>query len=377
MKMCLAAFIFSLFVLAGISMDCFADSHSDAKKAKEITINKIVTDTLESPDAQHWYKFKITEPGYFRVCLGPNAKAAPEDIQSGWRFYVYKNGSFNEEISLKDNIIAYEKSQYIAFSPDTYYIKVINERTESYNATNNAPFDLKVEFTKSNKWEQESNDSFEKANAISVNSVCYGSLYRNEDEDWFKYTVTEDGIHSFSMAPDAQMSDSDSINDGWDYAVYSSIRKIAINSKTKVIKLNYSKKYQLKKGTYYIRIKANGSFDNQNPKGQVYNFKVNFEPYKQAIARETVNVSKVKAAKKKATIKWKKISYASGYEIYRSTKAKKGFKKVATVSSKKNSYVNKKLKSKKTYYYKVRAYKKIKGKKYYSNFSHVKKVKVK
>ena len=210
-----------------------------------------------------------------------------------------------------------------------------------------------------------------------MNSVCYGSLYRNEDEDWFKYTVTEDGIHSFSMAPDAQMSDSDSINDGWDYAVYSSIRKIAINSKTKVIKLNYSKKYQLKKGTYYIRIKANGSFDNQNPKGQVYNFKVNFEPYKQAIARETVNVSKVKAAKKKATIKWKKISYASGYEIYRSTKAKKGFKKVATVSSKKNSYVNKKLKSKKTYYYKVRAYKKIKGKKYYSNFSHVKKVKVK
>ena len=95
------------------------------------------------------------------------------------------------------------------------------------------------------------------------------------------------------------------------------------------------------------------------------------------IRPKKVAIKKPKAGKKKATVKWKKISYATGYEIYRSTKAKKGFKKIGTVTAKKKSYVSKKLKSKKTYYYKVRAFVRIGSKKYYSKYSAVKKVKAK
>lgn len=66
---------------------------------------------------------------------------------------------------------------------------------------------------------------------------------------------------------------------------------------------------------------------------------------------------------------------AHGYEIYRSTKKKSGYKKIT--DTKKTSYKNKKLKSKKKYYYKVRAYRIVNGKKYYSSYSSVKSVKVK
>ena len=86
---------------------------------------------------------------------------------------------------------------------------------------------------------------------------------------------------------------------------------------------------------------------------------------------ETVRKVKIKAVKKKATLTITKAKGAKKYEIYRSTKKKKGFKKVATVA--KTKYVNKKLKSKKTYYYKVKA---INGK-YKAAFSKVYKVKVK
>ena len=60
------------------------------------------------------------------------------------------------------------------------------------------------------------------------------------------------------------------------------------------------------------------------------------------------------------------------------TNKKKAFKKIATMKKAgKVSYVNKKLKRGKTYYYKVRAYKVVSGKKVYGKFSAVKKMKIK
>ncbi|MGN0174323.1 MAG: hypothetical protein ACI39F_07760 [Acutalibacteraceae bacterium] len=87
---------------------------------------------------------------------------------------------------------------------------------------------------------------------------------------------------------------------------------------------------------------------------------------------------KVAKGKKSAKITVSKASSgASGYEIYRSTKKNKGFKKVKTVKGKTLTWTNKKLASKKTYYYKVRAYKTVGKDKMYSGFTAVKKVKTK
>ena len=85
---------------------------------------------------------------------------------------------------------------------------------------------------------------------------------------------------------------------------------------------------------------------------------------------------KVKNVKKKtAKISWAQAVNAEGYEVFRSTKKKKGYKMVADVQT--NNYKNKKLKKKKTYYYKVRSYNVVNGQKVYSSFSTAKKVKIK
>ena len=90
-----------------------------------------------------------------------------------------------------------------------------------------------------------------------------------------------------------------------------------------------------------------------------------------SLAKQTV---KLKAfGKGKLKVSWKKDKNASGYEITYSTKKSFKNKKTVVVKSKKTtSKVIKKLKSKKTYYVKVRSYKKSGKTKVYGSYSKVK-----
>lgn len=92
----------------------------------------------------------------------------------------------------------------------------------------------------------------------------------------------------------------------------------------------------------------------------------------------TISTAKSTAAKT-ITVRWKKNTTGSGYEVGYTTdkKFKKSIKKIDIKKNKTTSAKLTKLKSKKTYYVAVRAYKKVSGKQYYSEWSKVKAVKVK
>ena len=85
----------------------------------------------------------------------------------------------------------------------------------------------------------------------------------------------------------------------------------------------------------------------------------------------------VKAKNKKAKLSWKKVSGVSGYELYQSEKKGKGYKKIASCKSSITQYTKSGLKHKKNYYYKMRAYITNGKTKVYSDYSAVKKAKVK
>lgn len=77
----------------------------------------------------------------------------------------------------------------------------------------------------------------------------------------------------------------------------------------------------------------------------------------------------------KILLKWKKITGVTGYEIQMSTNAKKGFKKIAAAKASKRSFLKGGLRKGKTYYFRIRSYKKVTGGKIYSSWSRVKKIK--
>ncbi len=93
----------------------------------------------------------------------------------------------------------------------------------------------------------------------------------------------------------------------------------------------------------------------------------------------SVKLSSVKnKAKKKLVIKWKKNVKADGYEVQYSKKSSFASAKTKTIKkAKTTSLTVKKLTNKKTYYVRVRTFKTVNGKKYYSAWSNVKKAKIK
>lgn len=152
------------------------------------------------------------------------------------------------------------------------------------------------------------------------------------------------------------------------YEVYQNSKKIAdvkTNSYTKT-KLTTGTKY-----TYKVRAyKLNGTKKVYSG----YSKNVTATPNLSTVS----NVKVKNSSKKSAKITFKKVNGASGYVIYRATKKNGKYKAVSTLKKGTAvSYTNKKLKKKSTYYYKVRAYKKVGKKTVYGSYSKIVSVKIK
>ena len=120
-------------------------------------------------------------------------------------------------------------------------------------------------------------------------------------------------------------------------------------------------------GEYKVTIKFKGNYSGSKS----LTFKIN---------PKGTSLSSLTAGSKKFTAKWKKqIAQTTGYEVMYSTSSKfsSGNKTANIGSNKTTSKTVKSLKAKKKYYVKIRTYKKIGTKKYYSSWSASKSVKTK
>ncbi len=171
--------------------------------------------------------------------------------------------------------------------------------------------------------------------------------------------------------------------------------KIKISWRTNSAASGYEVYRSTKKNSGYTKLadrqKNSNSYTNTGVKtGTRYYYKV--RPYKRLAERTvygdfsqpiaaTAKLNKTSvtltSAKKKVTLRWKRVAGANGYQIYRSTKKKQGYKRIKTIKrAKTTKYRSKKMKKGKRYYYKMRAYRNVGGKKVYSAYSNVKRIKV-
>ncbi len=144
------------------------------------------------------------------------------------------------------------------------------------------------------------------------------------------------------------------------YDIYRSIsknknyKKIATVNKNEYVDtgLTYGK-------TYYYKVIAKNDISKSNY-SNIVSMKVT--PNNVEITKSTVGTNSI-------NIEWNKED-VSGYEVFRSIDKRKWIK-IKTISNNILKYDDNRLKSNKTYYYKIRTYKKNNGKKVYSIFSKV------
>lgn len=161
---------------------------------------------------------------------------------------------------------------------------------------------------------------------------------------------------------------------------YSTDKSFKKGTKTITVKATSKTVSNLKENTvYYVRVRAYKTVNGKND----YTAWSKAQSVVTAAPPKATSTNKPKAGKKQISVSWKKSSNAAGYEIQYSTDKnfKKGNKSVTVKGKNSTSTTLKDLKSKKTYYVRVRSYKtvKVKGKatKVYSSWSKVKTVKTK
>lgn len=148
--------------------------------------------------------------------------------------------------------------------------------------------------------------------------------------------------------------------------------KVLTDAEKKIVSLKAEKKTQDEAKKKAEAAKKKAAEEAAKKKVQQEALKKKYTPSKTSIK----SIKKLK--KNQAKLTWKKVKNATGYEVYQSMKKNSGYKKVKTITKNKTvTYKAGKLKKKKTYYFKIRTYRKAGGTTYYGNYSNVKKMKVK
>ena len=375
--------------------DLWEQEYNDTNATpSSIDVNRVYYGNLHHDTDIDWYKVVIPENGIIQIDFGPDASTDVSAINEGWKVTI-----FDENLSMVREYVYENKwmPQVLPLKKGTFYIKV--EAVHSSTAYDWEPLDciynLQLKFTPTTDWETECNNEYAKADAITSGNECHGLLFWDEDEDWYKIDNKKDSLAKLQFRVDESVS-IDDIHDGWKIVVYNEERELITELK-EIKKTTVKEEIRLPKGTIYIKICAeHPSAYDYEPVDCIYHLTVTTTPVNSAgnntnnqpavsdketektITTSKVTTSTVTTKNKSVYLRWKKQKYANGYEIYRSTKKKSGYKKVKTINSgKKTSWTDKKVDGGRTYYYKIRAYRKNNGKKVTGGFSKVKKVKVK
>ncbi|MBS4200530.1 InlB B-repeat-containing protein [Bacillus sp. FJAT-49732] len=116
--------------------------------------------------------------------------------------------------------------------------------------------------------------------------------------------------------------------------------------------------------TYYYKVRSYRTVNDKKIYG-AFSSIVSTKP----LLSKPLKVSAKKMTSTSVKISWSKVSGATGYEVYRSTSKNGKASKLGTLKT--ISFINKSLSKNKAYYYKVRAYRTVNGKKVYSSDSIV------
>ncbi len=351
---------YDLAVTQTASSDWESEPNETRALANDIKVNQTYHGITISDEDTDFFRFQTGVQGYFQVQLAHNE--ANTSDQGGWYLNVMDETgkTLTSESGIGKNwtsvILPYAKPGRV------FYIQV----GKYYSSAVHSVYDLKITQKAAENWESEPNGTVKEATPIKAGKTYHGVTGIRGDEDFYKLNVPASGKMSVKLSS-SDTNQGGNVGSGWSVVVYD--RKSNVVAGLDQIATENTFSLDVKKGTYYVKVK--GVYESSAVTCQ-YELLANY-----AKAPAKPKISSIKAKKRAAVVKWKKVPGANGYYVYRSTAKKAGYKKVKTLKGASAvSYTNKKLITGRKYYYRIAAYKKVKGMTVTSPYSAVKSVRV-
>lgn len=330
--------------------------------ADTLSLGSISNGSIMESDDMDYFKFTLPKTGYVQI----NFSHEPVDSEARlWNIQFY-NGQYEELFSrLSTGTEVNQSLPKIGLPAGTFYIKL-----RRWDGWSDVPYSVKVNYATSSNWETEWNNSFTTADPLSLGATVNGSIMESDDADYYKITLPSRKKLYITFQHNAV----NSTNSCWEVWVYNQnyqeITKTECQGNKRTVTLDAG---SLSKGIYYIKVKSAYSYYSTMPYAMKAGTSIPISK------PEQVKLKKLSSpASRQAKLVWKKVKGANGYEIFRAASKNGKYKKVTAIKSGgKVSYTAKKLKGRKKYYFKIRAYKVSGRKKIYGNFSKAQGVKIK
>ena len=308
-----------------------------------------ITGQLAWKDSLDYYKITLPSSGLLTINVHSNFETLSSEL--------YKEE--NETVTSFDDMGIGDQVFDIDLKAGTYYLCFKNGSDPIFGGpgTGTGVYNFTLGFIPSGETYTSSNDSINlvrNSEGIPFGKTIAGQLAYREDSDYYKVVVPAYGDYTLSVNSNLNKITVSFYDANDNYAGSSYHDK---GSKT------YT--YKMKAGTYYLRFEQSSGGDTGN-----YTFKFSMSVPKPAI-------KSISGIKKGFTVKWNKKAGVSGYQIMYTLKGKSNGKKVTIKRASASKKTIKGLKSNKKYVVRIRSYKTVKGRRYYSAWSTKKSIRTK
>ena len=349
-----------LSITGGLGLTAYAgdtyyetEDNDDYSSADYVPVNSTIYGVCSdySYSDTDWYKFPLSSPAKVNVQFSFNRADADGD----WYVYLYKyegNGDYStldyEDVYVYDGSYTFSS---LGLPAGTYFVKAYG-----YNSACGRQYSITPKCSYVSNWETEFNDEYTSADPLSMGTTRYGVNPTSSDDDWYKFTLNSPASVSVAFTHTKASADGDwgvylyKYNGGGEYAQLA-YEDVCVSDG------NYTFPTQgLSAGTYFVKVSGCNSAC-----GRQYGVTVNYsvgKPGKFRVSSRGSNSLK---------LAWNKPAGATGYQLQR--KSGNSYKTLATVKG--TSYTHKSLSAGAGYTYRVRAYRTVSGKNYYSGWVYM------
>ena len=345
-----------LSITGGLGLTAYAgdtyyetEDNDDYSSADYVPVNSTIYGVCREYDPD-WYKFTLSSPAKVNVQFSFNRADADGD----WSVYLYKydgNGDYTK-LDYKDVYVYDGRYTFssLGLPAGTYFVKVYG-----YNSACGRQYSITPKCSYVSNWETEFNNEYTSADPLSMGVTRYG-VCREYDHDRYKFVLNAPSTVSVTFTHTKASVDGD-----WDVYLYKykgdgEYAQVAYKD-VYVSDGNYTfPTLGLSAGTYFVKV-----YGYNSACGRQYGVTVNYsvgKPGKFRVSSRGSNSLK---------LAWNKPAGATGYQLQR--KSGNSYKALATVKG--TSYTHKSLTAGAGYTYRVRAYRTVGGKNYYSGWAYM------